>query len=132
MAAGKQRGFTLIELVAVITVLAVVSVSFVSMFSATTGARGLDVSLQTAAQVSQTCAEHIISLRRNDTGTGYAGIGGATHCGAAFTFNGFTPTDVTAAYAGAACPAGANCKQVTVTTTDGATSHTLNLLLTDY
>jgi len=126
-----QKGFTLIELIAVIVVLSITGTALASLFIGVSGKQGLNSELQTATQVGQACAEHILTLRRRDSATGYAGIGGP-HCGAAFTFNGFTPNDVTVAYAGSACPAGANCKQVTITTSDGTTTHIIDLLLTDY
>lgn len=60
----RQRGVTLIEMVFVIVILAIAATAIMDQF--VTGARSYQTneSIQTAAQLAQECAEHILATRR--------------------------------------------------------------------
>jgi prepilin-type N-terminal cleavage/methylation domain-containing protein len=125
-----NKGFTLIELVMVIVLLSISTAGLVTLFGQLTGSLSINNDIQTAAQLAQECAEHLLAARRQ---AGYD-LGGTTNCSALPTFNGFGPPAVTISdpYAGSACPATANCKLLTINATYGSGASTVTVLLTDY
>lgn len=126
-----SRGFSLIELVAIIVVLSLGLVGLTALFGQTVGSVDINDRLGVAAQAAQRCAEHVLARRRVDPAIGFAGVASGL-CAGLPAYNGFTATDVVAAYAGTGCPGGAGCKQVTVTASDGSTSRSLQLMVVDY
>jgi len=66
-----QRGFTLVEMVMVIVILGIASVALMDQFVNTSKSYLIDERLQTATQLAQECAEHILAMRRVQ---GYAAI----------------------------------------------------------
>jgi len=64
-----QQGFTLIELVAVIIIIAVAAVPLFGLFSQAGRSLLADETIQTATQLAQARAEHLMAIRRN---RGYA------------------------------------------------------------
>ncbi|BAU47013.1 hypothetical protein SVA_0431 [Sulfurifustis variabilis] len=127
----RGRGFSLIELVIIIVVLSLGLVGLTALFGQTVGSVDTNDRIGVAAQAAQRCAEHVLARRRVDSAVGYAGVASGL-CAALPAYAGFTATDSVVAYAGAGCPGGANCKQVTVTASDGSTSRSLHLLVVDY
>lgn len=127
---GHNAGFSLIELVLVITLLSISSVGLVALFGQLTNSLAINNHTQTAAQLAQACAEHLLAMRRR---SGYA-MGGIADCSALPALNGFGPPAVTLVdpYAGAGCPAGANCKLFTIDAVYDSGATTLTLLITEY
>jgi prepilin-type N-terminal cleavage/methylation domain-containing protein len=141
----RQRGFTLIELVAIIVLLSVGATAILALFGQVGRSIATNQETQTGAQLAQACAEQIMAFRRNTaTGYGYANVvvGNATGaCDAGFTaVGGFTSAPVVnvTAYDSTtlpACPsatAGA-CKQVDIQVSKGIVrAASLSLLLVNY
>lgn len=139
---ARQRGFTLIELVAIIVLLSVGATSILALFSQVGRSIATNQETQTGAQLAQACAEQIMAFRRNTAvGYGYTNIavGNATGaCNAGFTaVGGFTTAPVVNVNAHSsaslpACPsatAGA-CKQVDIQVDKGGVrAASLSLLL---
>jgi prepilin-type N-terminal cleavage/methylation domain-containing protein len=144
---ARQRGFTLIELVAIIVLLSVGATSLLALFGQVGRSIATNQETQTGAQLAQACAEQIMAFRRNTAaGYGYANVavGNDTGaCDAGFTaVGGFAVTDtpvvnVTAHNSASlpACPsatAGA-CKQVDIQVNKGGVrAASLSLLLVNY
>lgn len=126
----RHRGFTLIELVMIIVVLAICLTGLVAAFGVVGGSGNATANIDIGAQVASQCAEHVLGQRQRNVGVGFASYNGGA-CGG-LGFGGFTVTDSSAPLAGGPCPAGASCKDVTITATGGAATTTLNLLLVDY
>ena len=112
----RQRGVTLIEMVIVIVILAIAATAIMDQF--VTGARSYETneSVQTAAQLAQECAEHILATRRLQGHT--AATAATTICDALPTIAGFTPT-VSFVVAPTPPCVTAPCTEVTVTVTQG-------------
>jgi len=108
-----QQGFTLIELVAVIIIIAVAAVPLFGLFSQAGRSLLADETIQTATQLAQARAEHLMAVRRN---RGYADAEVSTNLTETLTGNyaGYSRVTTIAPYIGAACPGGATCKQVNV------------------
>jgi Tfp pilus assembly protein PilV len=135
------RGFTLIELVAIIVLLSVGSVAILGLFDQTGKSIATNQETQTGAQLAQECAEKIIAIRRN---SGYAAIvtgNGTGVCGTGFAaIGGFAtaPTvNVTAHSSGSlsACPSATagDCKQVDIQVDKaGVRAASLTLMLVNY
>lgn len=123
-----QRGFSLIELVVVIVLLGISAVALLQQFSQAAGSLGQNVQIQTAAQLAQGCAEHLLAVRR---GEGYA-IAIGTDCSGLAGIAGYA-TSVTPQGSPAACPVGASCEELLVTVNHGAdTRAQVSLMLVDY
>lgn len=120
-----QRGFTLVEMVMVIVILALASVALMDQFVNASKTYLIDEQLQTATQLAQECAEHILATRRV---LGYAAISSTcptlpptyTTPGAVYAVTAslvdVTPLTNTACFT-------APCKVVTVTTTFNTAVH---------
>jgi prepilin-type N-terminal cleavage/methylation domain-containing protein len=108
-----QQGFTLIELVAVIIIIAVASAPLFGLFSQAGRSLLADETIQTATQLAQARAEHLMAVRRN---RGYADAEVSANLTETLTGNyaGYSRVTTIAPYIGAACPGGAACKQVSV------------------
>ncbi len=129
------KGFSLIELVAVIVVLGIAAAVFATGFAQLPRSLGVDEKVQTAAQFAQECGEHIVAFRRDSdpargydnipAGTGIAICNGLTALPAGYTRS----VDVTDASGTPPCPSGAACKQVVVTASSGAYSSRISFLL---
>jgi prepilin-type N-terminal cleavage/methylation domain-containing protein len=130
MALRTATGFTLIELVMVIVLLSISSAGLIMLFGQLTNSLAINNDIQTAAQLAQECAEHLLGARRQ---AGY-NLGGVTDCSALPAYNGFGPPAVTISdpYAGAACPGGASCKLLTIDATYDSGAATVSVLMTDY
>lgn len=70
----RARGFTLVELIAVIVLLSIMGTVMLGLFGQVGRSLVTNQETQTGAQLAQACAEHIMTLRRNTTAGGYAGI----------------------------------------------------------
>jgi prepilin-type N-terminal cleavage/methylation domain-containing protein len=125
-----SKGFSLIELVMVIVLLSISTTGLIMLFGQLTNSLSINNDIQSAAQLAQECAEHLLGARRR---SGYD-LGGVTDCSALPAYNGFGPPSVTISdpYTGAACPAGASCKLLTIDATYDSGASTVTLLLTDY
>lgn len=122
----QSRGFTLIELVAIIVLLSVAGTAILSLFGNVSRSLDENQDTQTGIQLVQECAEYIMAFRRStDPTRGYAGVAIGVNtglCNGAFTaVSGFTSApqvDVVGHNSGslAACPSAAanSCKQVDV------------------
>jgi prepilin-type N-terminal cleavage/methylation domain-containing protein len=117
-----QRGFTLVEMVMVIVILGIASVALMDQFVNTSKSYLMNEQLQTATQLAQECAEHILATRRVQ---GYAAISSTcptlpatyTTPGAVYAVTA-SLADVTPPNAGCFTDP---CKVVTVTTTFNTT-----------
>ena len=116
-----QRGFTLIELIAVIIIMAVASVPLFGLFSQAGVSMVANEKIQTATQLAQEHAEYLMALRRNQ-GYAAADISVGQVENLAGNYTGYTRTtsiiDDTVPYAGSDCPAAGACKQITVSVTE--------------
>jgi prepilin-type N-terminal cleavage/methylation domain-containing protein len=125
--AFTQRGATLIEMVAVILILAIASVAIMDQFQNASSSYDDNQQIQTATQLAQECAEHLLATRRLQ---GYA-TAIATDCSALPSVAGYTAS-VSFGAAPAACVTMA-CRQVDVVVTNGATERArLVFMLGDY
>jgi prepilin-type N-terminal cleavage/methylation domain-containing protein len=141
----RQRGFTLIELVAIIVLLSVGATALLALFGQVGRSIATNQETQTGAQLAQACAEQIMAFRRNTAvGYGYANVvvGNAPGaCDAGFTaVGGFTAApmvNVTAHDSTTlpACPSAmvGACKQVDIQVSKGIVrAASLSLLLVNY
>ena len=115
----NQRGFTLVELIAVIIIVSIATVPLFSLFSQAGFSLLADEKLQTATQLAQERAEYLMAIRRN---SGYADPAVSTPLVETLAGNyaGYTrTTTVTDPFVGAACPSGAACKQLDVRVDEG-------------
>lgn len=118
------KGFSLIELVAIIVLLSVGATAFLSLFGNVSRTLDENQDTQTGIQLVQECAEYIMAFRRStDPTRGYSGIAVGANtglCNAVFVavagFTGAPQVDVVAhnSVSLAACPtvAANSCKQV--------------------
>lgn len=133
----SRRGFSLIELVIVIVVVAIGAAAIGSGFAYIARSHELSASMQTAAQIAQECAEHVMG--RGRVPGSYASVGVAspsTICNSVPAVPaGFTRTvNVTALGAGGAlCSAGWACKRVEILVVRGGRELVrLNFMLVNY
>ena len=114
-----QRGFTLVEMVMVIVILGIASVALMDQFVNTSKSYLINEQLQTATQLAQECAEHILATRR---GQDYAAAIVATCPPLPLSYStaGYARTR-TVSFAPAACVT-APCAQVDVVVTHSASA----------
>lgn len=70
----RARGFTLVELIAVIVLLSIMGTIMLGLFGQVGRSLVTNQETQTGAQLAQACAEHIMTLRRSPAAGGYASI----------------------------------------------------------
>jgi hypothetical protein len=120
-------------MVAVIIILAVAAVPVAGLFSqAGNGVLHSDT-LQTATQLAQERAEYLFALRRQ-RGYGDPAVSSGLVENLNGRYAGFTrTTTLTDPFAGAACPTGAVCKQLSVDVSrDGQSLADITIVLVDY
>jgi len=129
---ADQQGFSLLELVITIVVLGIAAVAILSMFGQAAHSLAINEDIQNAAQLGQSCSEHILATKRRYV-FGFSLID-TSICDALPTPSGFTRSvTVTDPYSGSACPGGAACKEVHVIIVQGtATMVDIPLLLSRY
>jgi len=136
MSTTKQQGFTLIELIAVIIIMAIASVPLFGLFTQSGVSMVANEKIQTAAQLAQERAEHLIALRRNQGYTAPDISVGQTDI-LTGNYSDYTRTtsiiDETIPYAGGDCPAVGSCKQITVSVSEaGKTRAEIAFVLVNY
>jgi len=113
-----QRGFTLLELVAVILIVTIAAVPLFGLFSQAGIGLLADETIQTATQLAQERAETLLAVRRN---RGYADTevssGLVENLGG--NYAGYTRTTTVTPFTGVACPGSFSCKQLTVRVDQG-------------
>lgn len=130
---NRVRGFSLIELVAVIVLLSVAGTAIVGMYGSVASSLGENQDIQTGVQLTQECGEYLLNARRNNAAIGYTNATGSTFCSAILpAFPGYTVSIAfTDPYAGAACPG--TCKLAQITASKGTdTVATTTLMLVSY
>ena len=131
---NRQRGFTLIELVAVIIIISVASVPLFGLFSQASSKLLVNEYIQTAAQLAQERAELVLGWRRNlgfsapqlATGTNNEVLAG--------NYTGYTRnTTISSPPSGPGCPGGATCKEVAIGVSHNGNNYALvTFLMVDY
>ncbi len=128
-----QRGFTLIELVAVIMIIAIASVPLFGQFTQATASLLDDEKVQTAVQLVQERAEEILALRRRQ---GFAAVPNGTITETSLTGNygNYSRTLVVSQLKGGpGCFPSAVCKEVVITVSRDATPRAqATFMLVDY
>lgn len=112
----RQRGVTLIEMVIVIVILAVAATAIMDQFVNSANSYQTNESVQTAAQLAQECAEHILATRRLQ---GYT-TAIAVDCSALPSVAGYTTAVSTSALVSPPCVT-TSCTQFDVIVTHGGT-----------
>lgn len=133
MPAHRDRGFTLIELVAVMIVISVGLLGLASLFSNSSTSLSTNETLQRVTQYAQECAERAIATRR-DLGFADASISSSL-CDSLALPAGFTRSVGVTTYngTGSPCPSGTNnCKDVLVTVANGTLSSAITVMLVNY
>lgn len=129
-------GFTLLELVAVIVLISVGLAGLASMFGDSGRALIVGEDVQKAAQYGQECAERFIAVRRDlgFTSTSISTILCDTPAPDAGFTRVVTPVGLPTYIGGlaTACPNLATCRDITITTTKGAVSSVITLMLVSY
>jgi type II secretory pathway pseudopilin PulG len=123
---ARCRGFTLIELIAIIVLVAMAATALLGLYANVSGTMDDNQDTQVAAQFAQECSEHVLAFRRSTApGRGYTNLPigpGVNLCNGFSGFSDFaTPpatVDVVAHSAASlpACPSAAagSCLLVTV------------------
>lgn len=127
-----QRGFTLLELVMVITLVALASIPILGQFSQASSILLTDEIIQTAAQLAQERAESVLAQRRNN---GYAAIPvGTVNDSLAGAYSTYARSmTVTSPPAGSGCATGATCKEIIISVDhSGRTRAELTFILVNY
>lgn len=70
----KQRGFTLIETLAVMVVLGIAAATIVTLQAQLFVRQSDNKDLQTASQRLQECAEQVLAIRRHTPGAGFGAV----------------------------------------------------------
>lgn len=122
------RGFTLVELVMVILVVTIAATGLITALSRLGEATLMSERAQTAAELVQSCAEHLLAARRN---RGVAAMD--TNCGAVPGFSGSVV--LTTPFVDPVCPepTGILCRRFRITATvPSGHSSTMDLLIVNY
>jgi prepilin-type N-terminal cleavage/methylation domain-containing protein len=138
---SRSAGFSLIELIIVIVVVAIAAVAIGSAFAYISRSQRLGVDLQSATQIAQECAAHVVGLGRKPGS--YAAVvpvaSPSTICNALPAINpAFTRVVnvTTMPTGGALCSAGPPawaCKRIEIIVTRGGSGLvTLNFMLVNY
>ena len=129
----SQSGFTLIEMVLVIIIISIASVPLFSLFSRAASSLLINEKTQTAAQLAQEHVEFLLAVRRAQ-GFVAPQLSGNTTEALSGNYSGYSrSTVITQAAGGPGCPAGANCKEITVSVDEAGSSYAeVTLLLVDY
>ena len=129
----SQNGFTLIEMVLVIIIISLASVPLFGMFSQAASSLVVNEKSQTAAQLAQEQAEYLLAVRRNQDFLA-AELAGNTSEVLNGNYSGYTrSTIITQPPVGPGCPAGASCKEVTISVDEGGSTYAeVIFLLVDY
>lgn len=135
---AKRNGFSLIELIIVIVVVAIAAVAIGSAFAYMSRSLALNANLQTATQIAQECADHVMGRGRKPGS--YAAVvpvaSPSTICNSVPAvpagFNRVVNVTVMPV-GGALCSAGWACKRIEILVTRaGADLVTLNFMLVNY
>jgi prepilin-type N-terminal cleavage/methylation domain-containing protein len=129
------KGFTLIELVIVITILAIGVVAIGSAFAYMSRSLDVNEDLQRSWQVAHECAEYIIGQGRAPRGhyNAVAAAAGSTICDVIAVAGYTRVVNVTnMPTGGALCSAGWACKRVEIVVTKGSLTSSLNFMLVQY
>lgn len=123
----RQRGFTLIEMIAVVVLLGIAAATIISMQgNILNPQRSVDLTTaQVYSRLQQACAEQVLLVERQDgidqvtnvsVTNGGSGRFGTNNCDAlvAYGSNPIPSVTVNDNYTGSACPTGVTCKLVTV------------------
>lgn len=135
----RTSGFTLIELVIVMIVISAALLGMMATMGNATRSLSTNETLQQAAQYAQECAEKVIATRRDEgftstnLNTNICSTANLPAMAAGFTRT-VTFQDVSGTGSGTdPCPSGTNnCKNITVTVTNGALSSNIHVLLVTY
>jgi len=129
----SQNGFTLIEMVLVIIIISVASVPLFGLFSRAASSLLINEKTQTAVQLVQERAEFLLAIRRNQDFSA-AELSGVTTEVLSGNFSGYNrSTVITQPPSGPGCPGGADCKEVTISVDEGATTYAeVTFLLVSY
>jgi len=135
---AKRNGFSLIELIIVIVVVAIAAVAIGSAFAYMSRSLALNANLQTATQIAQECADHVMGLGRKP-GTYAAVVPVASPSTICNSLPAIDPAfsrvvNVTVIpVGGALCSVGWACKRIEILVTRaGADLVTLNFMLVNY
>ena len=115
----RQTGFSLLEIIITIVVLGIAAVAILSMFGQAAGSLAINEDIQTAAQLAQSCSEHVLATRRASP-SGYTALD-STVCDTLPTVAGFVRSVIVSdPFSGAACPGAAPCKELLIKIQKGA------------
>ena len=127
-------GFSLLEMVMIITVVGIASVSLLSAFGQVGRALGITERSMEGLRIAQDCADFTLSSKRLKA-VAYSDIN-STVCDSLSLASGATRTVATTVIDPASsplCPGGASCKQVDVQVTRGGTiTGSLTFMVVDY
>ncbi len=128
-----QNGFTLIEMVLVIIIISIATVPLFGLFSQAASSLLTNEKTQTAVQLAQEHAEHLLGIRRNQDFNA-AELSGSSTEALSGNFSGYNrSTVITPAPGSPGCPGGASCKEVTISVDEGASSYAeVTFLLVSY
>jgi len=131
------RGFTLVEIVAVLAFMAVALAGYAALFSNNSFGMDLSLDLQRASQYAQECGERVMMVRRT-SGFGSTSIS-TTMCDSAALGamdTGFTrTTTVSSTYTGdgtTTCPSAATCRDIAISVVKGSATSTIAITLASY
>jgi type II secretory pathway pseudopilin PulG len=99
----RQCGFSLIELVIIIVVVSVAAVGLLSLWTGIGRSAGQSEETQTATQLAQECAEHILAQKRVNPTVGYDNIT-TTVCNGLPAFTGYTRSVTLTPTTASPCP----------------------------
>ncbi|MDP1527215.1 MAG: type II secretion system protein [Rhodocyclaceae bacterium] len=127
----RSRGFTLVESIIVLVLLSIAAASIATLSGNIFHGEDDNRDLQTGIKLMQECAEQVLATRRATAD--FSNFTPACPSGTLPAFSGFSVPAVTTTspYTGTGCPAGAQCKLVTISvnTPGGDTLPPLTLLL---
>jgi type II secretory pathway pseudopilin PulG len=129
----RASGFSLIELVIIIIVIGIVAAGMARIFSNTAQSQNTNETLQQATQFAQECAERAVATRQN---LGFNGFPANFSCSNPAGFNrAVVVGNIYAGANGTPCPAGVNCRNITITVSSVANpglSSPITIMLADY